>query len=152
MREILIHGLEGGLGGDMPQQLLANPHQRRRAAGREIESAHELLARRLGRQMQRLHRRLAGRALKAGDGGLHLGRIGPELLSQRGQESQARLGFGLRIALQQQARQRHAGSLAAAGEELLAQSDQIFRRRRAAGAAQQAAAALAQGLQQLVQE
>ena len=93
-----------------------------------------------------------GDALKAGDGGLHLGRIGPESLSQRGQESQARLGFGRRIALQQQARQRHAGSLAAAGEELLAQGDQIFRRRRAAGAAQQAAAALAQGLQQLVQE
>ena len=48
MREILIHGLEGRLGGDMPQELLANPHQRRSAAGRQIEPSHELLARRLG--------------------------------------------------------------------------------------------------------
>ena len=60
--------------------------------------------------------------------------------------------FAWAAAILPETRQRHAGSLAAAGEELLAQGDQIFRGRRAARAAQQAAAALAQGLQQLVQE
>jgi hypothetical protein len=102
--------------------------------------------------MEGLHGRLAGCPVKGGDGRLHHGRICPELLPQRRQEGETGLGFGGGIALQQQARQRNTGSLAAAGEKLLAQSDQIFGRRRAARAAQQATTTLAQGLQQLVQE
>ena len=86
-----------------------------------------------------------------GDRLLHAGRIGAEALRQRLEEGDARSGGQLGIAAEDFARQRHAGGLAAAGQQVLAQFDQAL----GAGggvaapvARQQRAAALGNGLQQ----
>ena len=106
-------------------QLLAHAHQRGGAAGREIEAAEQFLPARLRGQVH-LEGDLVGRIFLPGrDGGAQAGMIGTEIVPQRLEEGDPRTGRQLRVAIEDFARQRHPGGLAAARQELPAQLDQI---------------------------
>ena len=85
----------------------------------------------------------------------HARRVGAEALRQRFEEGDARPGREFRVTGEDFARQRHAGGLAAAGQQIFAQLDQAFRasRRLAAPVAgEQRAAALGDGLKQFAEK
>ena len=121
------------------------------AAGREIEPAEQFLPARLGGGVDFRGGFVARLFPPGGDGLFHAGRIGAEALGQRLEKGDARSGGQFAIAAEDLARQRDAGGLAAAGQEILAQLDQALGaggRIAAPVARQQRAAALGNGLQQ----
>ncbi len=156
MNEIAVDGREVVAAGERIEELLAHPHQRRGAAGREIEPPQQLLPARLGRDVDacggdvgsgsrarsRSRRRAArGRA-----------RISTRELSKKATREP---GGQLRVARQDLAGERHARGFAAAGQELLAEIDQIGRTllgRRPAVAGDERAAAICDRLQHVAEE
>ena len=114
----MLHGVE---------QLLAHPHQRGGAAGREIEPAQQLLPARLGRgdaPPPRWHRTGSRARL---DRGVEPRMVGAEARGQRLEEGDTRAGGQLGVACEDLAGERHAGGFAAARQELLAELDQARR-------------------------
>ena len=113
-----IHGVE---------ELLAHAHQRRRAAGREIEPAQKLLPARLGGGVN-LRRGGVGRgAFPRGDCGFKPRMVGSEAGRQCLEEGDAWARGGVRLEREDLARERDPRGLAAAGQELVAQLDQAGR-------------------------
>ena len=114
----MIHGVE---------ELLAHAHQRRGAAGREIEPAEQFEPARLGGAIQ-LGRGIGGRRLPpGGDRGIDAGAIVAEGCRQRLEEGDARSDRQRRIVGENLVGERHAGGLAAAGKQRLAELDQAVR-------------------------
>ena len=156
MDEIVVDGRQVVAMVERVHQLLAHAHQRRGAAGRQIEPAKQFLPARLGGgvHLAPRSRRPACRARRRSPVSMRAGST-PKRLRQRLEEGDARPGGELAVAAEDFARQRHAGGLAAAGQQVLAQLDQAF----GAGgglaapvARQQRAAALGNGLQQFPEE
>ena len=134
------------------EQLLAHAHQRRGAAGRQIEPAEQFQPARLGGAMQFV-RGIGGRRLPpGGNGGVDAGGIVAEGFRQRLEEGDARPGGQRRIVRQNLVGQRHAGGLAAAGKQRLAQLDQTVRAPARRLAPDQGAAAVRDALQHLAEE
>ncbi len=107
----VIHGVE---------QLLAHAHQRRGAAGGEIEPAEQFEPARFAGVMQFGRGFVGRRLLPGGDGAGRCGAIGAECGGERLEKGDARPGRQLGIAGENVLRERHAGRLAAAGQQLLA--------------------------------
>ncbi len=139
------------------EQLLAHGDQRLGAARREIEPAQQFLTARLGGGMQ-LGRGGIVRLRPPGlDRRLDAGIVRPESGRQRLEEGDPRPGGQIGIAHQNLARERDAGGFAPAGQQLLAQFDQVFGALRgfvvaAAPALDQRAAPLGNRLQQFAEE
>ena len=138
-------------------QLLAHPHQRGGAVGREVEPPQQLLPARLGGNMD-LGRGLVGRVgLPGRDRGIEPRMVRAEAIGQRLEEGDARAGGQLGIFGKNLARQRDAGRFAAAGQQFLAQLGQAFGARlglpaAVAGPVQQRAAALRDAGQHFAEE
>ena len=108
------------------EQLRAHAHQRDGAAGREVEPAEQFLPARFRGGVQ-LGSGIVVRVLvPAGDGRLHARLVGAETLGQRLEEGDTGAGGEFRIAGQDFARERDAGGLAAAGQEMIAEFDQAL--------------------------
>ena len=109
------------------EQLLAHAHQRRGAAGREVEPAQQFLPARLGRRVhaRRRWRRWVG--APGVDRGFEPRVVGPEAAASASKKAMRGPRGQLGVAGQDLARERHAGGFAAAGQELLAQLDQVGR-------------------------
>ena len=147
-REIvaMIHGVE---------QLLAHAHQRRGTARSEIEPAKQFEPPRFAGGVK-IGRGCVRRRLPPGGNGA----IDPRLIvtegsGQRFEEGDARPGCQLGVTRQNFLRQRHAGSLAAAGQQVLAQFNQTrrtFMGRLAPLALDQGAAAVGDALQHFAEE
>jgi hypothetical protein len=131
--------------------LLAHAHECCGAARREIEPAEQFLPARFRRGMK-VGGNLVGRLLPpGGDRLFQADRIGAEAPRERLEKGNARPGSELGIAAEDFARQRHAGGLAAAGQQVLAQFDQALGAGRGiaapvAAAVKQRAPALGYGL------
>ena len=108
-------------------QLLAHAHQRRGAAGGEIEAAEKFEPSRLGCAMH-----LGGSCVR-GRGEPGAGRraepvaVHAEAARQRLEEGDARPGRQFRVAREDFARERHAGGFAAAGQQVFTELRQAFR-------------------------
>ena len=109
------------------EQLLAHAHQRRRAAGREIEAAEQLEPPRLGCAMELGRGGVRGRVHPGGGRGAEPGTVGAEPARQRLEKGNARPGVQLGIAGQDFARERDARGFAAAREQILAQMRKVGR-------------------------
>ena len=107
----VVHGVE---------QLLAHAHQRGGAAGREIEPAEQFEPPRLAGLLQLGGVVGARRGPPGRDGAVDAGAIVTERGGERLEKGDARPGRELGIARQDLVRERDAGSLAAAGQQLLA--------------------------------
>ena len=108
----MIHGVE---------QLLAHAHQRRGAAGSEIEPAEQFEPPRLaGDDEARPPSRRTATCRQAAMARSMRGAIMAERGGERLEEGDARPGGQFGVARQDFLRQRDAGSLAAAGQQLLA--------------------------------
>ncbi len=140
----VIHGVD---------QLLAHAHQRRGAAGREIEPAEQFEPARLAGVMQ-LGRGFVGRRLlPVFDRRLDAGAIGAEGGGQRLEEGDPRPDRQILVAAEDVAGQRHAGGLAAAGQQRLAQLEQAGRAlMRRLAALNQGAAAVGDALQHFAEK
>ena len=130
MHEIGIDRLEVVAVIERIEQLLAHAHQRGGAARREIEPAQQLLPARLGGGMNFGGGLVGGRGLPGGDGGVEPLAVRAEAVRQRLEEGDARPGGQLGVFGEDFLGQRHAGRLAAARQQLLAQFGQAFRARR----------------------
>ena len=112
MHEIAIHDLEGGIGAQQFQQVLAHVHQRGRAAGGPVEAAKNFLPPRLGRIVD------GGASLVARffrprlDGLAEFCGVGSKLIRQRAEESEFSGLIQRRVILQKLARKRCARRLA----------------------------------------
>ena len=138
-------------------QLLAHFHERRGAAGREIEPAEQFLPARLGRKMDFGDGLVIGVALPGRDRGFQPCLVRPKAVGQGLEESDARPGRERRVLQKDIARERDAGGLAPPGQQLLAFLDQVFGARDAVDAAgqrafKQSAAAVGNGLQHVAEK
>ena len=142
----MIHGVE---------QLLAHAHQRRGATRCEIEAAEQFEPPRLAGNVK-IGRCLVGRRRPpGGDGAIDAGAVGAEGGGERLEKGDARPGGQLRVERQDLLRQRHAGRLAAARKQRLAEFDEAGRalmRRLAALALDEGAAAFGDALQHFAEE
>ncbi len=114
----VIHGVD---------QLLAHAHQRRGAAGREIEPAEQFEPARLAGVVQLGRGFVRRRLLPVLDRLLDAGAVGAERGGERLEEGDARPDGQILVAGEDFAGQRHAGRFAAAGQQRLAQLQQAGR-------------------------
>ena len=132
-------------------------HKRGGAAGRKVEPAQQFLPARLGRLMDLGRRCVGGLALPGFDRGLQRVLLGPEALRQRFEKCDTRPDGQFRVTRQNFAGERDAGRLAAAGQQVLAERNQIVRSGGGigparTGAIEQGAPAVRNGLQQLAKK
>ena len=138
-------------------QVFAHGDQRPRPAGREIEPAEQLLAARLGGEMQ-FGGGFVGTLARPGiDRRVDALAVDPETGRQRLEEGDARAGGQFVVDAENLARERDAGGFAPAGQQFVAQIDKAGRPCRSvtapvAGTVHQGAAALRNGLQHLAKE
>ena len=138
------------------EQVLPHPHEAQRAVAGEVEAADQLLRARLGRLVQQAEARPRGVGAVGGDGVVDGGVVGVEVLRDQPQEGVA-LGSGEGgVAVENQPRERDAGGLAAARDQVVAQLDQFGRAgargQVAAAEADEVAPAVADGLEQVAEE
>jgi hypothetical protein len=137
------------------EQLLAHVHQRSGTSGREIEAPKQLQPPRLAADMKRGGGLVRRRLTPSGDRALDGRPVVTEGPGQGFEEGDARSGGQFGIAREYFLRQRHAGSLAAAGQQVLAELDQTrgaFMRRFAPLALDQCAAAIRDALQHFAEK
>ena len=109
------------------QQLLTHTHQQAGAARRKIETAKQFLTARLRRRMDAGGSFVDGLGLPRRDGFFHAGWVGAEALRQRLEEGDARADGQFAVTAENFASQSSARSLAAAGQQVLAEFDEAFR-------------------------
>ena len=137
------------------EQLFAHAHQRRGAAGREIEPAEQFEPPRLAGLMQFGGVIGDGRLPPIGDGAVDAGAIVTEGGGERLEKGDPRPGGQVGIFGQDFLRQRDTRGFAAAGQQFLALFDDAGRalmRRLPALALDQCAAAVGDALQHLAEE
>ena len=154
MNEVLVEALDrdrsvralGAQRLEQVDQILAQAHERERAARREVEAPDQLLRLRLGRVVQGMRGGARGRLSVGVDCVLDRRLVGAEIARDVDQEGEPVLLRQARIAVEDDARERHARSLAAARDQLVRELDQVGHTRApglvAAPEPDQAAAAL----------
>ncbi len=157
MDEIGIDRLEVVAVVERIEKLLAHAHQRGGAARREIEPAQQLLPARFGGGVNLGGGLVGRRGLPGGDGGVEPLAVRAEAVGQRLEKGDARPGRQLGVFGEDLLGQRHAGGLAAAGQQFLAQLGQRLRARRGLAAAvaraiEQRPAALGNAVEHLAEE
>ena len=127
MHDVAVERGEILCGLHVSEQVGAHRDQFAGAARCAVEAADQLLPPRLGGEMQRRwRRRRPGCARQAFDRLGELAAVGPEIADQRLEKGPAAVGVEVVIAVEHVARHRGARRLAAAGQQRLAQFDQVL--------------------------